>query len=139
MLRWTTHPTHHSSPLFTDAQVVDYDRMMCPDLELSVVPAYSSLFTAGPCILGFTINQVMGRELQQTFVEGDLEVPEGAKGAESVPGRTIILQQNKWDMGGERWEGNWFGQHIDLHSGLIPHSSSLHVGGEQLGRRRHGQ
>ena len=75
--------------------------MMCPDLELSVVHAYSSLFTAGPCILGFTINQVMGRELQQTFVEGDLEVPEGAKGAEHVPGRTIILQQNKWDMGGE--------------------------------------
>ena len=82
--------------------VVDYDRMMCPAPELSVVHAFSTLFTAGPCILGLTINEVMGRELQQTFVEGDLETPDGSR-VEGVPGRTIILQQNKWDMGAHRF------------------------------------
>ena len=78
--------------------VVDYDRMMCPNVEMSVVHAFSTLFTAGPCILGLTVNEVMGRDLQQTFVEGDLE---GSGEGVVVPGRTIILQQNKWDMGGE--------------------------------------
>ena len=78
--------------------VVDYDYMMCPNPELSVVHAFSTLFTAGPCILGLTVNEVMGRDLQQTFAEGDLD---GANSVNGVPGRTIILQQNKWDMGGE--------------------------------------
>jgi hypothetical protein len=46
------------------------------------------------------VNEVIGRGLQQTFVEGDLETQEnGMKMV--VPGRTIILKQNKWDMGGE--------------------------------------
>jgi hypothetical protein len=48
--------------------------------------------------LGLTVNEVMGRDLQQTFAEGDLD---GANSVNGVPGRTIILQQNKWDMGGE--------------------------------------
>lgn len=78
--------------------VVDYDHMMCPTPELSVVHAFSTLFTAGPCILGLTVNEVMGRDLQQTFAEGDLD---GADSVNGVPGRTVILQQNKWDMGGE--------------------------------------
>jgi hypothetical protein len=78
--------------------VVDYDHMMCPNPELSVVHAFSTLFTAGPCILGLAVNEVMGRDLQQTFADGDLE---GAGSANGVPGRTIILNQNKWDMGGE--------------------------------------
>jgi len=80
--------------------VVDYDRMMCPNVEMSVVHAFSTLFTAGPCILGLTVNEIMGRELQQTFVEGDLE---GSGDGVDVPGRTIILQQNKWDMGAHRF------------------------------------
>jgi len=85
--------------------VVDYDWMMCPDPEFSVVHAFSTLFTAGPCILGLTVNEVMGRELQQTFVEGDLEMPLGGigKAGVGIPGRTIILQQNKWDMGAHRF------------------------------------
>merc|ERR1712127_266944 len=81
--------------------VVDYDRMMCPDPEFSVVHAFSTLFTAGPCVLGLTVNEITGRGLQQTFVEGDLEMAEDVK--VRVPGRTIILQQNKWDMGAHRF------------------------------------
>jgi len=82
--------------------VVDYDKLLCPNPELSVPHAFSTLFTAGPCILGWTLNEIMGRELQKTFVEGDLEVPEGSV-PDNVPGRTIILRQNKWDMGAHRF------------------------------------
>ena len=82
--------------------VVDYDQLLCPNPELSVPHAFSTLFTAGPCILGFVINDIMGRKAQQTFVEGDLDVPEGSV-AKDVPGRTIILRQNKWDMGAHRF------------------------------------
>lgn len=82
--------------------VVDYDATMCPEPELSVVHAWSTLFTAGPCVLGQTVNEVAGRGLQQTFVEGDLELPQGVEDEVAIPGRTIILQQNKWDMGGEQ-------------------------------------
>ena len=80
--------------------VVDYDQMMCPSPELSVPHAFSTLFTAGPCILGFTLNEVMGRDLQTSFVEGDLV---SLNADVEVPGRTIILQQNKWDMGAHRF------------------------------------
>lgn len=44
----------------------------------------------------------MGREPQQSFIEGDLEKPSGSK-AIDIPGRAIILQQNKWDMGAHRF------------------------------------
>lgn len=82
--------------------VVDYDQIMCNQPELSVPHAYSTLFTAGPCILGMTLNEVMGRPLQQTFEYGDLVTDV------EVPGRTVILKQNKWDMGAHRftWADN---------------------------------
>ena len=81
--------------------------MLCPSPELSVPHAFSTLFTAGPCILGLTLNQLNGRELQHTFEEGDLAGPSSSgvsmtKGVQ-MPGRTIILQQNKWDMGAHRF------------------------------------
>eukprot|EP00984_Skeletonema_dohrnii_P006678 scaffold2378_cov137-Skeletonema_dohrnii-CCMP3373.AAC.1 len=71
--------------------------MMCDNPELAVSHAYSTLFTGGPCILGMTLNEVMGRPLQQTFVHGDLRTDV------EVPGRTVILNQNKWDMGAHRF------------------------------------
>ena len=98
LVRVIEHVVNNIRNRFT---VVDYDRMMCPMPETSVVHAFSTLFTAGPCILGLTVNEVMGRGLQQTFVEGDLVGPEEGGSGMVVPGRTIILKQNKWDMGGE--------------------------------------
>mmetsp|Transcript_4009 Transcript_4009/g.5950 ORF Transcript_4009/g.5950 Transcript_4009/m.5950 type:complete len:284 (+) Transcript_4009:3-854(+) len=77
--------------------VVDYDQMMCDNPELSVSHAYSTLFTGGPCILGMTLNEVMGRPFQQTFEHGDLITDV------EVPGRTVVLNQNKWDMGAHRF------------------------------------
>lgn len=85
--------------------VVDYDYMMCQKKpELSVPHAYSTLFTAGPCILGMTVNEVMGRPLQQTFEYGDLVTDV------EVPGRTVMLRADKWDMGAHRftWVDNNF-------------------------------
>jgi hypothetical protein len=98
LVRVIDHVVNNIRNRFT---VVDYDRMMCPMPETSVVHAFSTLFTAGPCILGLTVNEVMGRGLQETFVEGDLVGPEEGGSGMGVPGRTIILKQNKWDMGGE--------------------------------------
>ena len=117
---------------------VDVDATFCPDPELSVLHAYDTLFTAGPCLLGSTLNRVYGRHGQTSFVAGELDpfadlaqyenvlkstsfvvtsspnqksFIQGA-GADAssmkilsrrIPGRTVILQQNKWDMGAHRF------------------------------------
>lgn len=96
---------------------VDTDNMFCPDPELSVLHAFDTLFTAGPCILGAMVNKVLGRNGQTSFVPGEInpfEVTERQaleKGTEfiigldgdvkpnkKIPGRTIILHQDKWDV-----------------------------------------
>jgi hypothetical protein len=103
----------------------DRDKIKSP--ELSVLHAYDTLFTAGPCLLGSSINRVLGRPGQTSFHSGEIKdlwdekqqakvmqgtsfvigIPEGANGAHykqaRVPGRTVILHQNKWDMGAHRF------------------------------------
>mmetsp|Transcript_19621 Transcript_19621/g.30248 ORF Transcript_19621/g.30248 Transcript_19621/m.30248 type:complete len:755 (-) Transcript_19621:44-2308(-) len=78
---------------------VDMDNMFCPNPELSILHAFDTLFTAGPCILGATINEVMGRNRQTQFEPGTLPDPQH----KLFPGRAIILNQNKWDMGAHRF------------------------------------
>ena len=80
---------------------VDVDSTFCPDPELSVLHAFDTLHTAGPCLLGASINRVIGRPPQEPFVAG--EVRPLAPEASNVPGRTIILHQDKWDMGSHRF------------------------------------
>ncbi|KAL7578974.1 hypothetical protein ACA910_019021 [Epithemia clementina (nom. ined.)] len=92
---------------------VDVDATFCPDPELSVLHAFDTLFTAGPCALGAAINRVMGRNGQSSFTAGEMVFNDGTKTGNKdvssstsstvVPGRTIILHQNKWDMGGHRF------------------------------------
>jgi hypothetical protein len=99
---------------------VDTDHLFCPDPELSILHAFDTLFTAGPCILGAMVNKVLGRNGQTPFEAGELDLWESskqkalAKGTEfiigvddkpskKIPGRTIILHQNKWDMGSHRF------------------------------------
>lgn len=94
---------------------VDVDHLFCPDPELSILHAFDTLFTAGPCILGAMINKVLGRNLQTPFEAGELDIWEASKleatvkgtdfviGADDkpssrIPGKTIILHQNKWDV-----------------------------------------
>ena len=94
---------------------VDVDAMFCPNPELSVLHAFDTLFTAGPCILGATVNKVLGRHGQTQFEAGEIYPWSDAnKGASfqgtgfvtgmddtpdhRIPGRTIILHQDKWDV-----------------------------------------
>lgn len=105
---------------------VDIDNMLCPDPELSVAHSFDILFTAGPCMLGMSINNLLGRHPQTSFEAGDIDpwaedrkaraADEAARDKSlsvrpddprlQIPGRTVILSQNKWDMGAHRftWE-----------------------------------
>ena len=88
---------------------VDTDNLLCDGTnkpELSISHAYDTLFTAGPCILGMTINAVLGRNVQETFSAGEIVSktdPDETKSSSRIPGRSIILQQNKQDMGAHRF------------------------------------
>ena len=78
---------------------VDVDATFCPDPELSILHAFDTLFTAGPCILGSVVNKALGRHGQTQFEPGQVDPINTG----SIPGRTIILKQNKWDMGAHRF------------------------------------
>lgn len=101
------------------------DRSKVKQPELSVLHAYDTLFTAGPCLLGSSINRVLGRPGQTSFHPGEIKgiwnnnernkTKQGTSFVVGVPddyvdlynarlpGRTIILHQNKWDMGAHRF------------------------------------
>jgi hypothetical protein len=95
---------------------VDVDALFCPNPELSILHAFDTLFTAGPCILGAMINKVLGRHGQTPFEAGEIDIWEASKSKNQdfvidfddipslrIPGRTIILHQDKWDMGAHRF------------------------------------
>jgi hypothetical protein len=109
---------------------VDIDATFCPNPELSLLHAYDTLFTAGPCMLGASINRVLGRNPQtshtpgevhniwdgpnrqltmtgtsfvHTSTDGDTTKDDDRTMEHRIPGRTIILSQNKWDMGAHRF------------------------------------
>ena len=116
---------------------VDMDSMYCPEPELSVLHAFDILYTAGPCLLGATINKVMGRPAQEPFAAGEIVPNKDA--APTIPGRTIILHQDKWDMGSHRFtflEQNQVVAATDLedsndranqpHTGKTEHYSKTH-------------
>jgi mannosyltransferase OCH1-like enzyme len=104
---------------------VDYDDMLCPNPVLSVSHTVDTLYTCGPCILGASLNDVLKRHRQTGFEFGEIDIFEtekkryasnrsstGKRIAVSVdqtdprlliPGRSIILRQNKEDMGAHRF------------------------------------
>ncbi|VEU34894.1 unnamed protein product [Pseudo-nitzschia multistriata] len=99
---------------------VDTDAMFCPNPEMSMLHSFDTLFTAGPCILGAMVNKVLGRHGQTSFEAGEIDLWERSKQdalqngtkfvigvddkpSKKIPGRTIILSQNKWDMGSHRF------------------------------------
>jgi hypothetical protein len=152
---------------------VDYDDMLCPNPVLSVSHTVDTLFTSGPCILGAALNLLMKRHAQTEFtvgtldvwgtenattttttVSGDIEYDEDNKEQDdprwAFPGRTIILHQNKQDMGAHRF--TWLEQNIlvastdfpdyDDRSSTIEHYSKAHenvgvYGLQRLYRDRH--
>mmetsp|Transcript_1235 Transcript_1235/g.2885 ORF Transcript_1235/g.2885 Transcript_1235/m.2885 type:complete len:744 (-) Transcript_1235:64-2295(-) len=95
---------------------VDVDMTLCPNPEISVAHSFDILFTAGPCMLGKSINDLLHRHPQTSFESGTIDIwsSEGGEAKEveptdprrSIPGRSIILKQDKWDMGAHRftWE-----------------------------------
>jgi hypothetical protein len=103
---------------------IDIDATYCPNPELSILHAYDTLFTAGPCLLGAALNRVLERPWQQSHVPGSVH--------HKSLGRTVILHQNKWDMGAHRFtnvEQNLVVAATDLPDGddianLLQHQSS---------------
>lgn len=122
---------------------VDVDVTFCPDPELSVLHAYDTLFTAGPCLLGASLNRVMGRNGQQSHVPGEVQnlwtSPQRERSIEGtsfvvgitqeehmhhrIPGRTVILHQNKWDMGAHRF--TFLEQNLVVAATDLPDSNDL--------------
>lgn len=90
---------------------VDYDDMLCPNPILSVSHTVDTLFTCGPCILGAGINNLLGRHMQTEFEIGDVNIWQSENNDSVlpddprllIPGRTVILEQNKNDMGAHRF------------------------------------
>jgi hypothetical protein len=90
--------------------------MLCPNPVLSVSHSVDTLFTCGPCILGAALNDVLKRHKQHEWVSGDVDIWESERGKDNgvvvvapddprllIPGRTVILDQNKNDMGAHRF------------------------------------
>lgn len=90
---------------------VDIDATFCPTPNFKVLHMFDVLFTAGPCLLGASMNRVLGRHGQTLLVPGDLlpeDLDHGASfvlsnNSSKIPGRTVVLKQNKWDMGCHRF------------------------------------
>ena len=109
---------------------VDYDDMLCPDPVLSASHLWDILFTTGPCILGTAMNLVLQRHPQTGFTTGEVDIwgSGGSHGYENesdkssskyknkppkmvepddprlaIPGRSIILRQDKNDIGAHRF------------------------------------
>jgi hypothetical protein len=92
---------------------VDVDAKFCPNpetsvLKTSILHAANTLFTTGPCLLGASINRVLQRDLQTQFNAGDVQMPSREVDGSNeefvnIPGRTVILHQNKKEMGATRF------------------------------------
>lgn len=92
---------------------VDIDDMLCPNPQLSVSHSVDTLFICGPCILGAGMNAILGHHMQSEWEIGDVNIWSNVGKQENsippddvrfqIPGRTIILNQNKQDMGAHRF------------------------------------
>lgn len=60
---------------------------------------------AGPCIFGATMNKMLNRHPQTSFEVGELNLSSSLlnHGTSNMPGRVIILEGNKVDMGAFRF------------------------------------
>ena len=107
---------------------VDYDDMLCPNPILSVSHTVDTLFTCGPCILGAGINNLLERHMQTEFEIGDVDIWRGQQTRAAavrpddprllIPGRTVILEQNKNDMGAHRF--TWVDRHLIVAATDMP-------------------
>lgn len=98
---------------------MDIDDMFCPHPVLSVAHAFDLLHVTGPCIFGAAVNSVLGKHMQSDIAVGEIDIWEKEHELAktntsdipihpddprlSIPGRMIILSQNKEDMGCHRF------------------------------------
>jgi hypothetical protein len=75
---------------------VDIDDMLCPNPNLGHSHDWDLLFITGPCLLGAAINVILGKSMQSSIEPGELKTMSHDI---LIPGRTIILAQNKTDVG----------------------------------------
>ncbi|GKY97918.1 hypothetical protein MPSEU_000749800 [Mayamaea pseudoterrestris] len=73
------------------------------NINYKVLHMFDVLFTAGPCLLGASMNRVLGRHGQQPWEPGNVKSIGDESNNHYIPGRTVILKQNKWDMAGHRF------------------------------------
>jgi hypothetical protein len=86
-----------------DASFCEAEPKLASNINFKVLHMFDVLFTAGPCLLGASMNRVLGRHGQEPWEPGDISARNSASSQHYVPGRTIILKQNKWDMAGHRF------------------------------------
>jgi hypothetical protein len=83
--------------------LVDHMRSLCTDDGLEIdftVFNYGCLFFTGSCILGTSINSVLGRSPQSYFSPIEhVDIPP----TKDIPGSLVILSANKNDMGAHRF------------------------------------
>lgn len=75
---------------------VDIDDMLCPYPSLKHSHDWDLLFVTGPCILGAAVNSVLGNHMQTAIEPGELDTRDRDP---LIPGRSVILAQNKADIG----------------------------------------
>jgi len=104
---------------------VDIDDTLCPNPDLSVSHSFDILFTTGPCSFGASVNRVLGRHPQSQFEAGEIDhfkhissAPQNKNFLSNIPGRSIILNQNKWDMGAHRF--TWLEENIVVAATDMP-------------------
>ncbi len=86
---------------------VDIDNMLCPGVALDHSHAWDLLYITGPCIIGAAINVLLGKHMQSDIIPGYLNT---SSALSEIPGRSIILSQNKEDMGWHRF--TWLDKNI---------------------------
>jgi hypothetical protein len=101
--------------------IIDIMNTMCPGpLAFDTLLPYDLLFITGPCILGAAINQVLGLPPQSPFEPGTLFTPSNL--TETI-GKTIVLDQNKKDMGSHRL--TWLEKNLIIVSTDHPNSNDI--------------
>jgi Glycosyl transferase family 90/Glycosyltransferase sugar-binding region containing DXD motif len=76
---------------------VDIANSFCPNPELSLLHAHDLLFLTGPCLLGGSVNRVLGLHGLHPFEIGEMDTSDLESAG--IPGRTILLEQRKRDFG----------------------------------------
>jgi hypothetical protein len=77
---------------FTSA---DITASFCPNPDISLLLSCEVLLITGPCLLGASINRVLGRHGHMQFDPGEIL---SSTGQPPVPGRTVILDQKREEV-----------------------------------------